>query len=524
MFRLVSLGYSPPRRRASRLLRLASPTPDTTTPVSELSDLEFQFSAGVSDSDTDSLPELDDSSTSTASTRSPLTPFRPSVSYFDTFELPLKRLSLAPALTPLRNATCVEDMDVDIQISQLEPISQPSIFEIPELVHKIIVYADAQNTIIPREKTPVCRKPLSFQHALLVHGNEEAAKLAMEGAFSTLQEPQPSNRLNVLHTCLLVNKLFHHITKEILGERLFFTEERTLAKFIAPKSSQQFYDGMSPKTLVLSKMLFLRQPHFNSIAANIDLSRLEWLELYMCPKIAPTRSFLLPTLKTLIVTGSKALEDTKLAAVASTCPNLEILDIRACENVTDHGVYMVGQKCKKLKALNLGRKRRGHLITDHSVCAVALNNPNLTTVGVAGCYITDRSFWQLTLSCGKRLERLSLNNCPYISDQSIPVILHHNLLKRLTVLEIRFNTRITNFEPIIAYKRRQAARGLNVLVETCEELFVRMKEQEKHMDRLILERVVQDISEWANGKDDDLAHADLLLARSGRERRTISIS
>lgn len=36
MFRLVSLGYSPPRRRASRLLRLASPTPDTTTPVSEL--------------------------------------------------------------------------------------------------------------------------------------------------------------------------------------------------------------------------------------------------------------------------------------------------------------------------------------------------------------------------------------------------------------------------------------------------------------------------------------------------------
>lgn len=185
---------------------------------------------------------------------------------------------------------------------------------------------------------------------------------------------------------------------------------------------------------------------------------------------------------------------------------------------------MVGQKCKKLKALNLGRKRRGHLITDHSVCAVALNNPNLTTVGVAGCYITDRSLWQLTLSCGKRLERLSLNNCPYISDQSIPVILHHNLLKRLTVLEIRFNTRITNFEPIIAYKRRQAARGLNVLVETCEELFVRMKEQEKHMDRLILERVVQDISEWANGKDDDLAHADLLLARSGRERRTISIS
>lgn len=532
VFRLVSLG-SMARRRNARLTRMASPEiegPDS--PVPELTDLEFQFSTPFcSDaSDSESLPELVDDSSSPSSIQSPATPFRPRITYFDSFELPLKRLSLAPAITPPKFSRFV-DTPLELPFSQPilaptyqpafsqpTPVSQPSIFEIPELVHKIIVYADAQNTVVPREKTPVCRKPLSYRHAMLVHGNEKAAKMAMEGAFTMEEEGQPQTTLSVLHTCLLVNKLFHRVTKEVLGEKLFFTDERTFNQFAATKP-QHFYDGMSPKTLVLSKMFHLRQSHFNQIESKIDLSRLEWLEMYMCPKITPTLNFLQPSLKTFIVTGSKALDDSVLVEVAKRCPNLQVLDVRACENVTDHGIYSIGQTCKKLTTLNLGRKRRGHLITDHSVCAVAVNNPNLTTVGVAGCYITDRSIWQLTLTCGKRLERLSLNNCPYVSDQSIPVVLHHNLLKCLTVLEIRFVNRITNFEPIIAYKRRQAARGLIVLVETCEELFMRMRDQAKTMDRMILERVVRDISEWANGKDEDMAVADLLRTRSVRSAR-----
>ncbi|QWU88502.1 hypothetical protein CA3LBN_002810 [Candidozyma haemuli] len=516
VFRSFSSGSVARRRNR---YRLASPGPESD-PVSQLSDSEFQFSTpSCSDaSDSESLPELVEDSSTPSTLQSPATPFRPKVSYFDNFESPLKRLSSAPALTPRfvdppfsqPFSPPAQPAFSSQQVSQ--PVSQPSIFDIPELVHKIIVYADAQNTVVPREKTPVCRKPLSYRHALLVHGNEKAAHLAMQGAY--LDEPTPENTSNVLHTCLLVNKLFHRVAKEVLGEKLFFTDERTFGKFIDPAKPQHFYDGMSPKTLVLSKMFYLRQAHFASVCEKLDLSRLEWLELYMCPKVAPTVSFLQPSLKTLIVTGSKALDDFALVEVAQRCPNLQVLDVRACENVTDHGIYSIGQKCKNLTTLNLGRKKRGHLITDHSVCAVAVNNPRLTTVGVAGCYITDRSIWQLTLTCGKRLQRLSLNNCPYVSDQSVPVVLHHNLLQNLTVLEIRFVSRITNFEPIIAYKRRQAARGVNVLVETCEELFVRMRDQAKNMDRVISERVVRDISEWANGKDDDMAAADLLRTRS----------
>lgn len=516
VFRLFSLGSVARRRNR---YRLASPGPESD-PVLQLSDLEFQFSTPscLDASDSESLPELVEDLSTPSTLQSPATPFRPKVSYFDNFELPLKRLSLAPALTPRFvdppfSQPFLPPAQPAFSLQQVsQPVSQPSIFDIPELVHKIIVYADAQNTVVPREKTPVCRKPLSYRHALLVHGNEKAAHLAMQGAY--LDEPTPENTLNVLHTCLLVNKLFHRVAKEVLGEKLFFTDERTFGKFIDPAKPQHFYDGMSPKTLVLSKMFYLRQAHFALVCEKLDLSRLEWLELYMCPKVAPTVSFLQPSLKTLIVTGSKALDDFALVEVAQRCPNLQVLDVRACENVTDHGIYSIGQKCKNLTTLNLGRKKRGHLITDHSVCAVAVNNPRLTTVGVAGCYITDRSIWQLTLTCGKRLQRLSLNNCPYVSDQLVPVVLHHNLLQNLTVLEIRFVSRITNFEPIIAYKRRQAARGVNVLVETCEELFVRMRDQAKNMDRVILERVVRDISEWANGKDDDMAAADLLRTRS----------
>lgn len=518
LFRLVSLGSAARRRNRLRL-----PSPDVEgDPLLELSDQEFQFSTpmALDASDSESLPELVDDLATPSTLQSPATPFRPRVSYFDDFGLPLKKLSLAPAFTPSKAPKDPFSQpflpqpafSLHTHISQPRQLPKlPSIFEIPELVHKIIVYADAQNTVVPRERTPVCRKPLSYRHALLVHGNEKAARLAMEGVY--LDEPEPTNTLNVLHTCLLVNKLFHKVAKEVLGEKLFFTSERTFHQFAATKR-QHFYTGMAPQTLVLSKMFYLVQSHFALVAEKLDLSRLEWLELYMCPKIAPIVASLQPSLKTLIVTGSKALDDAALVEVARRCPNLQVLDVRACENVTDHGVYSIGQSCKKLTTLNLGRKKRGHLITDHSVCAVAVNNPNLTTVGVAGCYITDRSIWQLTLTCGNRLQRLSLNNCPYVSDQLVPVVLHHNLLQNLTVLEIRFVHRITNFEPIIAYKRRLAARGLNVLVETCEELFVRMREQEKTMDRVILERVVRDISDWANGKDEDMAAADLLRTRS----------
>lgn len=385
------------------------------------------------------------------------------------------------------------------------PLAAHTLFAIPELVCKIVTYADMLTSVVPREKAPVRRKPLSMEHALLLHDGNAA------GAARAMAQLEPAARPpSAMHSCLLVNKLFYRITKEIMGSRVHFASSRSFARFVLNRP--EFFHTYRPTTVVLDKLFHAKQALLDRIA-HVDYTQLQWLEIFMCPKLLPAENFFHALLRTLIVAGSKVLDDALLTTIAARCPSLEVLDIRACEGVTDYGVYSVASKCKKLTSVNLGRKKKGHLITDHSVCALVGNNPNLHTVGLAGCYVTDRLIWELAMSCGRTVERLLLNSCPYITNQLVPVVLHHNLLPRLTVLEVRFISKLTNMEPLITFQRRQSARGVFVLVETCEELLVRMRECEQRMDSRILERIFQDISEWANAKDDDTPHGDLILSR-----------
>lgn len=508
-------------RRRLRFGRL--PSPETSSPDKPLhawSDQEFSFNTTSPGdvSEAESLPELTEDSFASSTSSTNVSPLSKGSSNLEYLDLPLA-FKASPLPISFTDKLAAAESASDIKWSndnvdrEIPVVKSPSIFDIPELVHKIIEYADYQNTIIPREKAPIRRKPLSFRHALMIHGNEHAARLAM--AENVQEEVATPDSRNVLHSCLLVNKLFHRIAKELMSKRMYFTKEASLCKYIdRRKTNGEFSEILHPKMLVLNQLFYLKQSQFNCLIDSMDYSELEWLELFMCPKIAPSTKFLNPGLKTIIVTGSKAVDDNFLVQVAQKCPNLEVLDVRACDNVTDYGVYAIGTGCTKLTLVNLGRKKKGHLITDHSVSALVCNNRQLQTAGLAGCYITDRSVWQLALKCGAKLQRLSLNNCPHVTDQSIPMVFQYNLFQALSVLELRFVYHITNFEPIIAYQRRQAARGFYVLVETCEELLLRMKQQEARMNTVISHRIVRDIVEWANGKDED----DVSYARFMNER------
>lgn len=508
-------GFAKSPRRRLRFSRSASPEPTSEEPLHAWRDQEFNFglhSPGEI-SELESLPDLTEDTLLSPATSSTLSPLSRKSTCFEYFDLPLGNKTLLSATkvssTPTKKSEHKE-------VTQHPCAPRPaSILEIPELVHKIIEYADHQNTIIPREKPPIRRKPLSFRHAMLIYGNEEAARRAMSADASN-ETTNFEQKGGVLHSCLLVNKLFNRIAKEIIAKRVFFTDESTFCKFVEQRKTQNDnYEILHPKMLVLNQLFHLRQSQLDSIVDTMDYSSLEWLEFFMCPKICPSPGFLGPSLKTLIVTGSRAIDDNFLVQVAQKCPNLEVLDVRACDNITDYGVHAIGTSCTKLTLINLGRKKKGHLITDQSVSALACNNRQLQTAGLAGCYITDHTIWQLALKCGARLQRLSLNNCPYVTDQSIPLAMQHNLFQVLNVLELRFVTNITNFKPIITYKRRQAARGIYVLVETCEELLLRMRQQEARMNNIISQQVVRDIVEWVNEKDEDDASYARFLSERG---------
>lgn len=467
-----------------------------------MSDLEFNFSSllACENSDTESLPDLTDDASICGSVYSVVTPTKVSPLFFEGLDSPLagrKRLFLH-----------------DYEEYQ-PPVQQktPTIFDIPELVHKIIEYVDIQNTSVPNEHKPPRRKPLSYKHALLMHGNEALALQAMHQDSETDVDNDPKSP-NALHACLLVNKLFHRITKEVMSSRLCFSDEQRFYQFVR-NNDEEFYSSFRPTSLVLNKLFCAKQFALDKIADVIDYSRLEWLEIYMCPKLLPPTQLLHNSLRSLVITGSKILDDSLLIEVSTKCPNLQVVDLRACEGITDYGVHALATSCVQLVSVNLGRKKRGHLITDHSISTLVCNNRKLQTVGLAGCYITDKSLWELAMNCGGSVERLSLNNCPYISNQLLPVILHHDLMPKLSVLEIRFATKITNFDPIVTFRRKQNSKGICMLVEMCEDLLVRLRECEMRMDNQISESIFEDISEWANAKDEeDQSYQQLLSARA----------
>lgn len=104
---------------------------------------------------------------------------------------------------------------------------------------------------------------------------------------------------------------------------------------------------------------------------------------------------------------------------------------------------------------------------------------DVDTLGLAGCSVGDRGIWSVATHRGPKIERLSLNNCLFLSNASIPLIL--SLTPNLQVLELRGCVKITKVRPIVEFRRKWRARG--VLIEGCEVFEGRMRRGEEELER-----------------------------------------
>lgn len=398
-------------------------------------------------------------------------------------------------------------------LNELQEVNKkPSIFEIPELVYKIVSYAEEER--IPQENTPVYRRPLSYNHAFLIHGDREQAQRIM---VEETQENSVNQKPGLLYNLLQVNQLFNQVSKERLYSKIYFDDEIKFIKFINHLISSKPAVKIKPKLFVLHKLYSVKQKTLEVLKKYIDFSHCEWIEIYMCPKLYPPKEMLANSqLKKLVITGSKVIDDEFLIRVSQNCYHLNTLDIRACELVSDGGIYHIASKCTELTNVNFGRKNKGNLITDTSINKLIKNNCQLNTVGLAGCYITDRTIWDLAIYCNESLNRLSLNNCQFITNQSIPIILSsHFYWNNLSVLELRFVPQLSQFQSLIEFKRRQEYKGISILIELCETLMIRWRQEELEMDKIISEQIFQDILAWVNESDDeDGSYQALLQLRS----------
>lgn len=385
-------------------------------------------------------------------------------------------------------------------LNSISNFHAPSIFVIPELVFKIIQFASDLNGTPSTEGSEFKNVPSNFNHSLLMFGETTSANNDMM-PYPQLFDEFHRYRLGVLYTCLLVNKLFYRITKQILRSNISFPSEMSLYRFVRNKDPN-FFSSFCPISLKLNNLFFAKQFAMEKMAQYVDFSKLKWLEIQICPAVTPYKSMFHSSLRSLIVTGSNTADDTMLIEVSEKCPNLEVLDLRGSEGITDWGIYTLSTSCSKLLSFNLGRKKRGYLITDHGVSSLVRNNKRLHTIGLAGCHITDCTIWELAFNAGKTLKMLSLNDCPYITNESLPVILDYDLLPNLTVLEIRHLLRITHLDSLITFQRTQESIGNYVCIGMCPELMARWEEcKQKRESDAITEMSSQEIFCWLSNDE-----------------------
>jgi antagonist of mitotic exit network protein 1 len=401
----------------------------------------------------------------------------------------------------------LEDQEINTELSNLSISTSQShvIFRIPEILTKILTFVD-EFTSIPTEDSPVRRRPLSYQHAVLIYKDERRAQQvwsdSTQGSFDEEGNPVTVfSGSNSLYNCLFVNSLWSQVSMEVASTKLFFSDMSKWNKFVQKTNRTQLTRRRSnTKLFVMHKLSKAEQSDLEVVAPSISGS-LEWIEMYICPKVLPTTSmFSGSSLKKLVLPGSRVADDSFLKLVSKYCPLLETLDLRACGLVTDEGMVHLLSRCNRLTTLNLGRHSQTSKITDLTLAAIS-KYTSIETLGMAGCSITDRGLWELALRCSDSITRLSLNGCRQLTNDSIPLILARGYLPHLSVLEIRHILGLTNFKPLVMFQRLKYQMGQNVLIEGCEVLEYRMRTEEWRQDMKNYAKMLNEIQRWCDGDD-----------------------
>lgn len=380
------------------------------------------------------------------------------------------------------------------------------IFEMPEILDRILRYLENDSTI-PQEKARQRRRPQSLSHALLMYNGDRVKaervwqdtlnQLKLNQKGKCLKDSQPN-----LYNCLLVNKLWFTVTFRIMTEKLFFDDHQKFQKLLS--SFTQTQNNFSrPTIFVLHKLSKLSQAEVDAASLLISSDNLKWLELYICPKVLPPLSVFQKSsnLEKLVLPGNRLVTDEFLMRITPHLPKLKLLDLRACDKVSDSGVVSVSTNCPQLGICNLGRHRNGHLITSVSLVALA-RHTQVETVGAAGCEVTDAGVWELAMLRGPKITRLSLNNCRLLTNNSMPALMSLNYFPNISVIEVRNIPQISDLRPLVAYRKYKRARGIPILIEGCERIELLMKEEEWRLDTEYNSRVLSDLTQWVNAETD----------------------
>ncbi|KAL2936170.1 F-box/LRR-repeat protein 4 [Bienertia sinuspersici] len=137
-----------------------------------------------------------------------------------------------------------------------------------------------------------------------------------------------------------------------------------------------------------------------------------------------------PQIRALALSSNKTLSNDCLEKIASSCPNLELLDVSVCPSITRKGIGEIVRNCTRLrqlqmngcgaiKSLGIDAKLRklevlrasGSGLNDEGLIVIAKKCPALLYLDVMGCSgVTSKGIKEVVYHCS-RLKEINLNWC-----------------------------------------------------------------------------------------------------------------
>lgn len=191
--------------------------------------------------------------------------------------------------------------------------------------------------------------------------------------------------------------------------------------------------------------------------------KLEYLDIYICDHLL--NETLYPFLRHqsltyLSLAGCHNITDEAILKVAEYCKGLQHLDLRACGSVSDTSLSAIALNCRGLKHLNVGRIRDREKVTVESISMIA-KYTQATVLGLAGCDIDDHCMKVLASYRGTGLERVSVNSCFKITNETVYALLKY--CPNLSVFEMKECHRINDWEAVAELVQRK------VLLTLCDQ-------------------------------------------------------
>eukprot|EP00899_Mesostigma_viride_P025261 jgi/Mesvir1/591/Mv02032-RA.1 len=122
------------------------------------------------------------------------------------------------------------------------------------------------------------------------------------------------------------------------------------------------------------------------------------------------------------------VKDDGLAAVLQNCLQLEVLNLVGWDRLTDAGITMVGDSCRRLRKLDVSELCGG--FTDQGLAAMAPNLGALEVLRASSCdAVTDVSLVALARHC-PRLKDADVSFCE-VGDEGITALVRHCALVKL---------------------------------------------------------------------------------------------